>query len=88
MKRKRKTCLRKPVSWLLAFALAIGLAIPQAAVYAGEPGSMDGVPAQFEEVYEPGLGSESAESYSSGEAKKEASICWEQYGQRLKKYGT
>ena len=67
MKRKRKACLRKPVSWLLAFALAIGLAIPQAAVYAGEPGSMDGVPAQFEEVYEPGLGSESAESYSSGE---------------------
>ena len=66
MKRKRKACLRKPVSWLLAFALAIGLAIPQAAVYAGEPGSMDGVPAQFEEVYEPGLGSESAESYSSG----------------------
>ena len=67
MKRKRKACLRKPVSWLLAFTLAIGLAIPQAAVYAGEPGSMDGVPAQFEEVYEPGLGSESAESYSSGE---------------------
>lgn len=67
MKRKRKACLRKPVSWLLAFALAIGLAIPQAAVYAGEPGSMDGVPAQFEEVYEPGPGSESAESYSSGE---------------------
>lgn len=67
MKRKRKACLRKPVSWLLAFALAIGLAIPQAAVYAGEPGSMDGVPAQFEEVYGPVPGSESAESYSSGE---------------------
>ena len=67
MKRKRKACLRKPVSWLLAFALAIGLAIPQAAVYAGEPGSMDGVPAQFEEVYETVPGSESAESYSSGE---------------------
>ncbi len=67
MKRKRKACLRKPVSWLLAFALVLGLAIPQATVFAGEPDNTDGVPAQFEQVYEPEAGSFSEDPYSSGE---------------------